>query len=123
MRSAASARPGLSARGRIFTICKAAFTPYDSGLVLSRAKTAIVDEKKKSHLDSNRTVDEALTAIEGEILKLVVEGKSNAKVAALLGLSPRTVETYRARLMRKLGVDNLPDLVKYAIRHGITPLD
>jgi DNA-binding CsgD family transcriptional regulator len=87
------------------------------------AKTAIVDKNKKSTLDSNYATGEALTAIEGEILKLVVEGKSNAKVAALLGLSPRTVETYRARLMRKLGVDNLPDLVKYAIRHGITPLD
>jgi DNA-binding CsgD family transcriptional regulator len=65
---------------------------------------------------------EPLTAMEEKILKLVVEGKSNADVAALLGLSPRTVETYRARLMRKLGVDNLPDLVKYAIRNGITSL-
>lgn len=82
-----------------------------------------MDENKKSSSDPNRTMDEALTAIESEILKRVVEGKSNAKVAALLGLSPRTVETYRARLMRKLGVDNLPDLVKYAIRHGITTLD
>lgn len=82
-----------------------------------------MDERKKNALDSNRTTAEALTVIEREILRLVVEGKSNAKVAALLKLSPRTVETYRARLMRKLGVDNLPDLVKYAIRHGITTLD
>ena len=82
-----------------------------------------MDKNKKSTSDSNYTTGEALTAIEGEILKLVVDGKSNVKVAALLGLSPRTVETYRARLMRKLGVDNLPDLVKYAIRRGITTLD
>ena len=87
------------------------------------ARTAILDKNKKSPLDAKYATGEALTAIEGEILKLVVEGKSNAKVAVLLGLSPRTVETYRARLMRKLGVDNLPDLVKYAIRHGITPLE
>ncbi len=87
------------------------------------ARAAILDKNKKNPSDSNYATGEALTAIEGEILKLVVEGKSNAKVAALLGLSPRTVETYRARLMRKLGVDNLPDLVKYAIRHGITPLE
>ena len=65
---------------------------------------------------------EPLTAMEEKILKFVVEGKSNAEVATLLGLSPRTVETYRARLMRKIGVDNLPDLVKYAIRNGITTL-
>ena len=87
------------------------------------ASAAILDKNKKSPLESSCATGEALTAVEGQILKLVVEGKSNAKVAAQLGLSPRTVETYRARLMRKLGVDNLPDLVKYAIRHGITPLD
>lgn len=81
-----------------------------------------LDKHKKGPANCGYTPDEALTAIEGKILKLVVEGKSNAQVAALLGLSPRTVETYRARLMRKLGVDNLPDLVKYAIRHGITTL-
>lgn len=81
-----------------------------------------LDKTKKIPAHDGDATGEPLTPVEGRILKLVVEGKSNAKVAALLGLSPRTVETYRARLMRKLGVDNLPDLVKYAIRHGITTL-
>ncbi len=53
----------------------------------------------------------------------MTEGKSNFEVAAAIGLSPRTVETYRGRLMRKLGIDNLASLVKYAIRHGIVPLE
>jgi DNA-binding CsgD family transcriptional regulator len=53
----------------------------------------------------------------------VTEGKSNFEVAAAIGLSPRTVETYRGRLMRKLGIENLPALVRYAIRHGIIALD
>jgi DNA-binding NarL/FixJ family response regulator len=66
---------------------------------------------------------EVLTPTERNILKLVTEGKSNYEVAAAIGLSPRTVETYRGRLMRKLGIDNLPTLVRYAIRHGIIPLD
>jgi DNA-binding NarL/FixJ family response regulator len=66
---------------------------------------------------------ETLTATERNILKLVAEGESNPGVAKLLGLSPRTVETYRLRLMRKLGVENLASLVRYAIRHGITPLE
>jgi DNA-binding NarL/FixJ family response regulator len=66
---------------------------------------------------------ETLTATERNILKLVAEGESNPGVAKLLGLSPRTVETYRLRLMRKLGIENLASLVRYAIRHGITPLD
>ena len=81
-------------------------------------------EKRIKDTESARdTADENLTATEIKILKLVVEGKANSAVAALLGLSPRTVEAYRARLMRKLGVDNLPALVKYAIRNGITTLD
>jgi len=66
---------------------------------------------------------EVLTPTERNILKLVTEGKSNFEVAATIGLSPRTVETYRGRLMRKLGIENLPNLVRYAIRHGIIPLD
>jgi DNA-binding NarL/FixJ family response regulator len=66
---------------------------------------------------------EVLTPTERNILKLVAEGRSNFEVAAAIGLSPRTVETYRGRLMRKLGVENLPSLVRYAIRHGIIPLD
>ena len=64
-----------------------------------------------------------LTPTEREILKQVVEGKRNAAVAVSLGLSPRTVETYRTRIMRKLRIDNLPALVKFAIRQGITGLD
>lgn len=66
---------------------------------------------------------EQLTESERRILALVADGKSNAEAAALLRLSPRTVETYRARLMHKLGIEDLPALVKFAIRHGITPLE
>ena len=64
-----------------------------------------------------------LTARERDVLRLIVEGKSNAESAALLGLSPRSVETYRLRLMQKLGLADLPSLVKFAIRHGITTLE
>jgi integral membrane sensor domain MASE1/DNA-binding CsgD family transcriptional regulator len=65
----------------------------------------------------------SLTATEREIVRLVAGGKSNVEAARALGLSPRTVETYRGRLMEKLQVDNLPDLVKYAIRNGLTSVD
>jgi DNA-binding NarL/FixJ family response regulator len=63
---------------------------------------------------------DSLTSREREILQLVVEGKSTASIAAMLYLSTKTVETYRSRLMEKLGVSNLPDLVKFAIQHGLT---
>ncbi len=50
----------------------------------------------------------------------MVEGRSSAEIARLLTLSPKTVETYRSRLMTKLGIDNLPGLVKFAIQEGLT---
>ena len=66
---------------------------------------------------------EGLTVTERNILRLVANGGSNPSISKALGLSTRTVETYRLRMMRKLGVDNLASLVKYAIRHGIVPLE
>jgi PAS domain S-box-containing protein len=64
-----------------------------------------------------------LTSTERAILRLITDGKSNAEVGVLLHLSPRTVETYRARLMQKLQLDDLVALVKFAIRHGLTSVD
>ena len=63
---------------------------------------------------------ERLSAREREVLRLVVEGRSSAEIARLLTLSPKTVETYRSRLMTKLSIDNLPGLVKFAIQEGLT---
>ncbi len=79
-------------------------------------------------MDKVRTEDTAsglasLTAREREILPLIVDGKSNVEAAAILGLSHRSVETYRLRLMKKLGIEDLPTLVKFAIRHGMTTLE
>jgi len=64
-----------------------------------------------------------LSPREREILQLVVEGKSSAEIADILSLSPKTVETYRSRMMQKLGIGDLPSLVKFAIRHGLTSLE
>jgi len=61
-----------------------------------------------------------LSPREREILQLVVEGKSSAAIAKLVFLSPKTVETYRSRLMKKLDVDDLPALIKYAVANGLT---
>ncbi len=64
-----------------------------------------------------------LSSREREILQLVVEGKSSAEIAQILSISPNTVDTYRSRLMQKLGINDLPSLVKFAIQHGLTSLD
>lgn len=66
---------------------------------------------------------ERLSARERQILQLVVEGNSSAEIAETLCLSPKTVETYRSRLMAKLGIKDLPSLVKFAVQHGLTPLN
>jgi DNA-binding NarL/FixJ family response regulator len=63
---------------------------------------------------------ERLSQRELEVMRLVVEAKSSADIARVLYLSPKTVETYRCRLMKKIGVADLPSLVKLALQHGIT---
>ncbi|MEY2488904.1 MAG: hypothetical protein QOC70_846 [Verrucomicrobiota bacterium] len=60
-----------------------------------------------------------LTRREREIVQLLAEGKSNKEVASTLGISIRTAETHRASVLRKLGLDSLASLVRYAIRHKI----
>ena len=63
---------------------------------------------------------DSLSPREREVLQLVVEGYSASEIATKLGLSTRSIETYRGRIMTKLDIDNLPTLVKFAIRHGLT---
>ena len=62
-----------------------------------------------------------LSAREREILQLVAEGQTSAQIASILHLSPKSIETYRSRLMRKLGIGDVAGLVKFAIQHGLTP--
>jgi DNA-binding NarL/FixJ family response regulator len=64
-----------------------------------------------------------LTAREREVLKLIAEGNSNQEIAELLCLSRKTVETHRGNIMEKLDLHKVTDLVKYAIREGLTGLD
>ena len=63
-----------------------------------------------------------LTAREREILQLLAEGRSNRKVAETLKISIRTAETHRAALMRKLGMDSIAGLVRYAIRNHLVEI-
>ena len=66
---------------------------------------------------------ERLSAREREILQLLAEGHTGAEIAARLTLSQKTVETYRARVVEKLGIRDLPGLVRFAIQRGIVSLD
>jgi len=89
---------------------------------LSRGITGAVLDDYVSERHAASPLD-SLSRRERQILQLVTEGKSSAHAARLLFLSPKTVETYRSRLMRKLGVDNFSSLVKFAIEHGLIPLE
>lgn len=64
-----------------------------------------------------------LTNRESEILQLIAEGNSTKRIAEVLFISPKTVESHRANIMEKLDIHNLPELTKYAIRAGLTSLD
>jgi len=59
------------------------------------------------------------TPREVEIIRLLAEGKANKKIAAELGITIRTVETHRAKIMLKLGLHSLAELIHYAIRNEI----
>jgi DNA-binding NarL/FixJ family response regulator len=62
---------------------------------------------------------DSLSLRERDVLQLVVEGRTNAAIAQALSLSPKTVETYRARIMKKLKVKDTVELVKFSMRHGL----
>ena len=64
---------------------------------------------------------DSLSVRERQVLQLVVEGHSSAQIAALVHLSPKSIDTYRSRLMKKLGVADLAALIRFAVQHGLTP--
>ena len=86
----------------------------------ARATDVILKYMRPSKSSNTRVVTEGpLTSREREILVLVAEGKISNKIAAELGIVLKTVEAHRASLMRKLGLNGLTDLVRYALRNGI----
>ncbi len=64
---------------------------------------------------------ERLSPREREVLQFVVEGKSSAEMSRILGISPKTIDTHRSRLMKKIGVKNIGELIKFGLRQGLTP--
>ena len=65
----------------------------------------------------------SLSQREREILKLVADSYASAKIGVMLHLSPKTVDTYRSRMMQKLHVSDLAGVIKLAIQHGLTSLE
>ena len=92
---------------------------YLSPPLSERAIDAYVEKAEVATLDPYAT----LTAREREVLHLAAEGYTNTEIGQRLSISPRTAEMHRASLMRKLSLRTQTDLIRFAIRRGIIPLE
>lgn len=79
----------------------------------------IVEDYRKSLTGNEPAQKLALTNRERQLLKLVADGRRNKEIAEDMNISANSVETYRARLMKKLGCSSTAELVRYAIREGV----
>lgn len=81
------------------------------------ALNAYLEQSKSGTFDPHET----LTRREREVLQMAAEGKTAPEIAATLNISPRTAESHRASIMKKLGLQNQTDLIRHAIRRGLLP--
>jgi DNA-binding NarL/FixJ family response regulator len=83
--------------------------PFFTGIVSEALRQAFI----------TKGMDSPLSPRERSVLQLIAEGRSNKKIASILNLSVKTVETHRASAHRKLGLNSTADLVRYAVRNKI----
>lgn len=88
-------------------------SPKVAGIVVGSQEQAGSSSKSSLNLLTNK---------ECEVLKLLAGGKTTKEIAHFLDKSPQTIDASRRQIMQKLGIDNIADLVKYAIREGLTTL-
>jgi RNA polymerase sigma factor (sigma-70 family) len=79
---------------------------------MTQQRAAESDAVRKADLERRLA---RLTPREREVLAMIVEGRHNREIAQVLGISPRTVEVYKARVMDKLDVERLPDLIRLTL--------
>jgi two-component system response regulator NreC len=91
---------------------KSFFSPVISKMLLEDYVRQVRDKEVEDSYD-------LLTPREREILQLIAEGKTNKEMAAILGLSPHTIETHRGNILEKLNLHSVPELIMYAVRKGI----
>lgn len=115
---AASARNALKAGA-----CDFIEKPVDGAVLLSALADAAAEAEAAEaaaarHAETDRRLAR-LTARERQVLTMVVDGRHNREIAQALGISPRTVEVYKARLMDKLDVERLPDLIRLSLEMSL----
>jgi DNA-binding NarL/FixJ family response regulator len=92
--------------------------PYFSALVSETMLEGFLRSGRQENADSAAVP--RLTPREREVIQLLAEGHRNKKIAQMLGISTKTVETHRMSLMRKIGVTSIVELVRYAVRNNLT---
>jgi FixJ family two-component response regulator len=99
--------------------------PFDDEVLLSAIRHAIERSaavlEDQSEITTLRSSYESLTPREQEIMLLVVAGMLNKQIGVQLGISEITVKAHRGKVMQKMNADSLADLVKTAVRLGLTP--
>lgn len=99
--------------------------PFSDQVLLDRIQQAIESDREARRERAGRTefsmLLSRLTPREREVMELVVAGKPNKVIAAELGLSPKTVEVHRARVMEKMQVDSLAELVRLNLLSQVEP--
>ncbi len=98
-------------------LVEAVTTLVNHGTFFSQRLQGVIDESPESARLSSSNL--RLTRREREVLQLLAEGKSNKEIGVALSISTKTAETHRARVMAKLGVHSIAELVRYAIRNQI----
>ena len=83
------------------------------------ADEAFLTPKSSDCTRSPVRADELLTPRQTEILRLVANGRTTKEIGRTLGISPKTVEFHRARLMQRIGVHDVTGLTRYAVQHGL----
>ena len=90
--------------------------------VCSEVSALLVGGYRELLAADGRSGDSALSEREREVLKLIADGRNTKEIAGELGVSIKTIETHRSRLMARLGMHSVAELTKYAVRKGISSL-
>ena len=97
--------------------------PFDDQTILNRIEEALEKDaqSRQKHAAINHILRryERLTPREKEVMKLVIGSRSNKQIAKILGISHRTVDAHRARVMEKMGADSLANLIAMALESGV----